>query len=227
MKKARNIILIVLAFFVAIPVGYYLYYRLQGRKNIIVIAPDKNYRLSLEEKNSLQEGDIILRRGDGLISSMINNLNHADYQITHCAFLTKRKEKWHVIHTVSSSLSDEDGVQIETLDKFTSHSIKNTILVLRFQADSLTRSSFIDKANVYLEQHVPFDNHFNILDTTQFYCTELIYRVFLDVLKKDVFEDRFDTDKPDFLPFDVFLDRKKFDIIVNHQGEDVLRYMKN
>lgn len=227
MKKARNIILIVLAFFISIPLCYYLYYRIQGRKNIIVIAADKNYRLTLEEKELLQEGDIILRRGDGLISSMINNLNHADYQITHCAFLTKRNNKWHVIHTVSSSLSDEDGVQIETLDKFTSHSIKNTLVVLRYQADSLTRAQFIDRANVYLEQHVPFDNHFNILDTTEFYCTELIYRVYLDVLKIDVFEDRFDTDKPDFLPFDVFLDRKKFDIIINHQGEDVLKYMKN
>lgn len=61
MKKARNIFLIVLAFFMSIPVGYYLYYRLQGRKNIIVIAADKNYRLSLEEKEMLQEGDIILR----------------------------------------------------------------------------------------------------------------------------------------------------------------------
>lgn len=159
---------------------------------------------------------------------MINNLNHADYQITHCAFLTKRNNKWHVIHTVSSSLSDEDGVQIESLDRFTSHSIKNTLVVLRYnKAEEETRKNFIEKANIYLQRHVPFDNSFNILDTTQFYCTELIYRVFVDVLEQDVFTERFDTDKPDFLPFDVFLDRNKFDIIINHQGEDVLKYMKN
>jgi uncharacterized protein YycO len=176
----------------------------------------------------LEEGDIILRRGEGFVSSVISNLNDADYQISHCAILVKKDSvTWNVIHTVSSELSNIDGVQTEELDRFTAESVENTIVVLRYKASKDKRTEIANRARYYLTRQIGFDNSFDIADTTKFYCTELVYRVFLDVFGFDVFEERYQTNHPNYLTFEVFLDRKKFDVIINHQGENVTKYLKN
>ncbi len=214
-----------LSFFVSV---YGMYDLITGRKIPLEIKANPNYRLSKEEKLLLEEGDIILRRGEGFVSSVINNLNEADYQISHCAILVKNDSvNWNVIHTVSSELSNVDGVQTERLDRFTAESVENTIVVLRYKADKQKRTEIANRARYYLTRKIGFDNSFDIADTTEFYCTELVYRVFLDVFGFDVFEERHQTNHPNYLTFDVFLDRKKFDVIINHQGENVTKYLKN
>jgi hypothetical protein len=51
--------------------------------------------------------------------------------------------------------------------------------------------------------------------------------VALDVFKRDFFAERHETSHPNYLTFEVFLDNRKFDIIINHQGEKLTKYMKN
>src|SRR5690606_20437382 len=125
-------------------------------------------------KGMLQEGDVILRRGEGFTSSVISNLAKADYQLSHCAFLVKDSmENWQVIHTVSSSLSAVDGIQQESLERFCRESVENTIVVLRLKADSLARMQIAERAKYYLTRQIKFDNAFDLKDTTAYYCTEL------------------------------------------------------
>lgn len=208
--------------------AYQLYSLILHRTVPLEIKANPNYRLNSEEKFMLEDGDIILRRGEGFVSSVISNLNEADYQISHCAILVQKDSaNWFVVHTVSSELSNVDGVQSEKLDRFTAESVDSTIVVLRYKADKEIRNQIAYRARYYLDQKIPFDNAFNLADTTEFYCTELIYKVFLDVLGYDVFAERHQTNHPDFLTFDVFLDRTKFDVILNHQGDKVTRYLKN
>jgi hypothetical protein len=124
-----------------------MYQIVNKRRAPLFIHANPNYRLTAEEKSLLQEGDVILRRGEGFVSSVINNLSESEYQISHCAILVKKDSVWHVVHTVSSDLSDVDGVQTEPLDKFTGESVENTIVVLRFKADSLQRQQIADRCS--------------------------------------------------------------------------------
>jgi len=226
MKRVKILIGFLTLFFFVLT-GF-MYKIVDEHRTPLYVKANPNYRLTAEEKSMLQEGDIILRRGEGFVSSVINNLNEAEYQISHCAILTKKDSvNWNVVHTVSSDLSDVDGVQTEGLDRFTGESVENTIVVLRFKADSLQRMQIAERCNYYLDKGIPFDNSFNIADSSEFYCTELVYRVSMDVFKKDMFAERHNTTHPNYLTFDVFLDNKKFDIILNHQGEKLLKYMKN
>lgn len=226
MKGVKILIGFLTLFFLAC--SFYMYRIVNTRRVPLQIKANPNYRLKSNEKAMLQEGDIILRRGEGFVSSVIQNLNEAEYEISHCAILVKKDSvNWNVIHTVSSDLTDIDGVQTESLDKFTGESVENTIVVLRYKTDSLHRRQIADRSRYYLDRQIPFDDYFNIADSTEFYCTELIYRVFLDVFQQDVFAERHQTAHPDYLTFEVFLDNRKFDIILNHQGEKLTRYMKN
>lgn len=181
------------------------------------------YYFKPQEKQLLQEGDLILRRGYGVVSSMISNMNDAQYDISHCAIVVKDSNgKLSVIHSVSSDLSDIDGVQQQTLDRFTNESCPNTLVVLRHKGDdSITQHNIAQRAYYYLDQKIKFDHHFSISDTSTFYCSELIYRVYMDVYKQDYFEERKKTNHPDFLTFPAFMDSTKFDLIINHQGDKV------
>ncbi|MCG9909728.1 MAG: hypothetical protein MH137_00375 [Flavobacteriales bacterium] len=183
-------------------------------------TPEKKarYKLSAEDKSLLQNGDIIMRKGEGFVSGVINDIFNTGYSLSHCGIVLKDEEgKLKVIHTVSSELSSYDGVQTESIDKFVRESVLNTLIVVRYKADSLTRNQIAEASKSYLSRNKHFDHKFDINDTTEFYCTELIHYSFIDVFKKDMFPERLTTDHPDFLGLDAFLDPEKFDIILNHQ----------
>jgi hypothetical protein len=206
--------------------GYYIFRIYASGVEAPELKANPKYVLTEEEKGLLQEGDIIMRHGEGLISSMIAHINKgAPYRLSHCAFLTKGKKDWIVIHAVSGSLGAKDGMQTASLDRFTKESIDSSIVVIRYKGDAATRQRFIDQAKVYLEREIPFDNEFTLADTTTFFCSELIHQVFLQVLQEDIFASRLATDHPHYIHFDQFLDPQYFELILNHQGEKVTPYM--
>lgn len=188
--------------------------------------PAAKYYFKPNEKALLQEGDIIMRRGYGVVSSMISNMNDATYNLSHCAIVVKEPDgKFAVIHSVSSDLSDIDGVQKQGLDRFTNESLPQTIVVIRHKGgDTLIGHQIALAANEYLKQEIKFDHHFDLSDSSTFYCSELIYRVYGDVFQKDCFPERYLTNHPTFLTFPAFMDSSKFDLIINHQGEQVGKY---
>lgn len=203
----------VLVFFIS---GYFAtsYFRVENQNG----GAQKNpYQLSTQDKAILENGDIIMRKGHGYVSGVINDMFNTGYQLSHCGMVLRDGDQLSVIHTVSSELSDVDGVNTEPLDKFVSESVKNTIVVVRYKADSTTRSQIADAAKAYITQHKEFDHKFDLADTTEFYCTELIHYSFMDVYHKDMFPERLQTDHPNFLSLQAFLDSTKFDVVLTHQ----------
>lgn len=208
---------VVLAFFIS---GYFGFnhFRLENQEK----SENKTlYRLSTDEIAKLRNGDIIMRKGEGFVSGVINDLFNTGYNLSHCGIVLIEKDSIKVIHTVSSELSKIDGVQTESLKKFVRESVLNTILVVRYKADEETGNLIASASKVYLtpQRHKAFDHKFDLADTTKFYCTELIHYSFLDVFQKDMFPERLQSDHPNFLGLNAFLDTTKFEIILNHQAK--------
>ncbi len=184
--------------------------------------PEKKtiYKLSAEDLALLQNGDIIMRKGEGFVSSVINDLFNTGYNLSHCGIVLVENDSVKVIHTVSSELSQIDGVQTESIDKFVRESVLNTLMVVRYKTAESTRSQIAEASKAYLSasRHKPFDHKFDLADTTKFYCTELIHYSFIDVFGKDMFPERLQSDHPNFLGLDAFLDTTKFDVILSHQA---------
>ena len=71
------------------------------------------YSLSDEEVDLLQDGDIILRKGYGIVSENIAKYLDEEYVISHCGIVVKsQKGNYFVIHSVSGRLPEDDGVQV-------------------------------------------------------------------------------------------------------------------
>jgi hypothetical protein len=184
-----------------------------------------DYALTKAEIDSLHDGDIILRHGYGLVSDGIVETLNSDINISHCAILTKdTNNKYMVIHSVSQSLSDFDGVQSQDLKTFIQDSKKNSVIVVRYRFKPGEDSTLIGKkAKYYLEKKVPFDMDFDLQDSSKIYCAELLWKIFKDYYNYDCF----DTDKPGshgknyHLTFHPFLDTTHFRVIINHHTREL------
>lgn len=177
------------------------------------------YKLTSQEISLLKNGDILLRHGYGMVSDMIVTTLHEDYDISHCAVLVKDSNQFKLIHSVSQSLSDFDGVQSQSLNRFVSDSKENSLIVVRFKGDS--NEIIAKRAKYYLSMKIPFDNDFDIKDTAKFYCTELIWKTIKDAYHIDIFADQMqEKDKKSHYKFNTLWDTTYFQIIINHHKKN-------
>jgi len=172
-----------------------------------------NYTLTQEEENVLQEGDIILRHGFGLISDAIVQYTKAPYPISHCGIVVKdSSDNWAVIHTVSNTLVEIDGMQKDNLKQFVRESKPNSIIVTRYRfQNEQQRQRVVEQTYYYLEKQIPFDNQFNSADSSQFFCTELIWNVFYHAIGIDLYQPSPQYNGMNFMPF---LDEKNFTVVL-------------
>lgn len=195
-----------------------LYNKAEEKKQKSVV-----YRLSNEEKKQLQDGDIILRYGHGLVSDYIANLLEEEFTITHCGIINKKDNHLSVIHSESSSYLSNEGIQQQDFDEFTDAGHPNSVIVVRYnRSNSQDLSPITRRAEYYLEKKLPFDYSFNPKDTTQMFCSEIIWHIFLDVFKDDIFRDS-PKNSRNFKQFKNFWDSSRFDIIINHQETKKLK----
>ncbi|MFZ4413707.1 MAG: YiiX/YebB-like N1pC/P60 family cysteine hydrolase [Bacteroidales bacterium] len=210
----KKIILISLVIILAFCLFLFAYYFHTEQEHSI-----SRYGLSKNEMSSLHNGDIILRHGYGMASDIIVNTLNEKYDISHCAIICKESNQINVIHSVSQSLSDFDGVQTQSINRFIKDSKENSVIVVRYKNPTHTDNKLItERAKYYLSKKIPFDNDFNIKDSTQMFCTELIWKTIKDEYGVDLFKNQLnDEDKKNQYKFHTFWDTTQFEIILNHQ----------
>jgi Permuted papain-like amidase enzyme, YaeF/YiiX, C92 family len=177
-----------------------------------------DYDLTKEEIAMIEDGDIILRHGYGLVSDGIVETMQEKWELSHCAILWKDSASGEikVIHSVSQSLSECDGVQVQSLKRFIHDSQENSIMLVRFKApDGMTQKNISTRGQYYLGRQIPFDHSFDIDDTARFYCSELLWQVVLDEYDVDIFKGK-NNEQKDHLKFDNFYASENFDVIFNH-----------
>lgn len=175
------------------------------------------YKLSPKEKAKLQTGDIILRRGYGFVSTMISKMMSEDYDVTHLGVVIKQNDNLKIAHALSSSVSNQDGLRLQAIDSFVHNSHDKTILVTRLKnIDTIKQSKIVKQIDYYYKKQLPFDHSFNYKDTTEHYCSELIWRIYEHNLKILQVADSI-TDQQKYNTLKTFYDPNYFNIIINHQ----------
>lgn len=174
-------------------------------------------RLSKEEISQIQEGDFILRRGFGFFSDYISkDLNNSIIDVTHAGIITKINDSLFVIHSLSSDVTDIDGLQIQPLSTFLKYSYPQKIIITRLKnSDSLMGLKITSLAKKYLHKHIPFDHQGNYDDDSELFCTEMIWKI----LEKDLKCVKIPTEtaerKKFFYSMTPMYDTNYFDIKVN------------
>ena len=171
-----------------------------------------NYYLSENEIDLLQDGDIILRRGYGFVSSRIVETLNDTLDVSHCGIIVLTDSCWSVVHSIPGHFSlfpKEDGVIITSLSEFVEDSYHNSIIITRLKRDSLYQIA--QKALNYAERKIPFDYDFNYNDTTSLYCSELILRILEDEFALTLQTLGAKNTPP---PFSVFMNTDYFEMVI-------------
>lgn len=211
MRRGVSITLIFIAAFVLYFLSYD--YRSEQKQQI------EDYTFTPEELALIQDGDICLRHGYGIVSDGIATSLSEEFHVSHCAILVKSDTApmgFRVIHAVSQSLSPYDGVQEQSLPRFIRDSQRNSLIVVRLKnVDDSVRHNISKMAEFYLEKRVPFDHNFDISDSSKFYCSELPWMIIKHVAHIDIFKDKINKQN-DHTKFSNFWNPDNFEIIINH-----------
>lgn len=172
------------------------------------------YPISDKEKGLLRHGDMLLRQGYGMFSEVIVEAQNTDFPISHCAMLVNDQGQWKVIHALSSSVAELDGVQMQPLQRFLNECVPNSLVVTRFKSTPDSIARLVDRVKGYAIRKMPFDHQFDNTDTSAFYCTELFRHCFEQEFQRVIFP----LSAPsDYIPLSTFQDTAQFEIILNHQ----------
>lgn len=179
--------------------------------------------LTLAELNLLQEGDILLRKGFGSISSFIADFLNETYPVTHCAFVinTQNNAK-QVLHTASNESANT--VYIEPLEQYIQQSVRGSLVLVRLQYSKEKKEQVLQKAYQLLAKKIPFDMGFNDQDEQALYCIELMRNVFLDVFEEDLLPKRSKKNAIDVLSMNNFFNTEHFEVIFNHFDSVAVSY---
>jgi hypothetical protein len=176
------------------------------------------YPLSQEDRGLLRHGDIILRKGYGMFSDGIIEVQNSKSPVSHCAMILNENKQWKVVHALSSSVAQFDGVQRQNLQRFLNESVPGSIVVVRFKSSTDTISQIASRVTYYADAKKPFDHHFDNVDTSAYYCTELFQKAFYQVLKKDIFHAQLRENNTGIYDLSTFQDTTLFEEIINHQN---------
>ena len=105
------------------------------------------------------DGDLAFRRGTGFMSRIVVAADK-NGTYSHVGILKKMQGEWHVIHAVPGEpefKGDPDRVKI-----------------VRWGKDSLPAARAAQTALLMAQRGILFDHDYNLSDSSQMYCTELI-----------------------------------------------------
>jgi len=142
----------------------------------IVACDDSNGQQPIIPTEKLKQGDIAFRKGEGFVSDVVL-YNDADGLYSHIGLIVNHNDSIKVVHSVPGE-GDYDGVKIEPIEMFyaTSRAVKGE--VLRMELNDEQRRVIGEIAIKKGIDKIEFDHDYNLNDTTQVYCTELIKLLF-------------------------------------------------
>lgn len=140
----------------------------------------------------LQTGDIVFRLGESRESRAVTTVDRkGDY--SHVGMVMNVNGRWMVLHAVPNerdSKHEEDSVKLEPIGIFfrSDRAVKGGIY--RFPITPEDTLRLLQKGLQLFARHPLFDGQFDCEDTTDFYCSELVYFLYLNTLNMDITEGR-------------------------------------
>lgn len=150
--------------------------------------------------DQLRSGDFVMRRGSGRVSDGIIFGLQESVPITHGGFVVPSslleergiqsdvpKDEWRdwaVIHSVSSSVSGRDGMQVCSIRAFVRHASDGNVHVARSKGLTPAQLVYLEsRLLALLEDRVPFDHLFEPSNHSRIYCSELALMLLEEEMK--------------------------------------------
>jgi hypothetical protein len=190
---------------------------------IILRTPDSlRYQTALWTSDRIhrevQNGDVLLKRGEGSISRIVVSVLEEEMPISHTAIVIRTLDTLYLIHSMAGAISHSDGVQGIPMDSFLLDCRDYSLHILRHK-DKEVANKASEIAQYYLSIRVPFDTDYILEDDTSgFYCSEFVHKTWEDASGTGCFE-LSNVGMGQILNFNSILEHPDFELI-NRRGSD-------
>jgi uncharacterized protein YycO len=129
------------------------------------------------ETDEWRNGDLVLRCGYGMESRMVVERSRSTYSHIGMLYRDSAKDEWLVIHAVPGE-DDPEYVKAEPITLFYSSERAKNGAWLRIDCSDNIAQKAVQYALKKVTEHCLFDNDYLLADSSQFYCTELVWRAY-------------------------------------------------
>jgi len=176
LKKSKIVVL----FFVFLIVGIYIYVvQYGGVDTTPPIEKQLAYETTLSKKfptiQSLEDGDIVFRRGYGVDSNIAVNFSDGEKRYSHAGIIIKENDALYVFHSVDDKIQDYHGIVKEKLEPYLDG--MGMWAVYRYDLSKKIRNEIAQYALIIQKSNVFFDKKFDLSTDDAMYCSEYIYKV--------------------------------------------------
>lgn len=149
-------------------------------------------KFQFPDSDHLQTGDLVFRIGRSIESHTVTTADNASIY-SHVGILLWTGNGWKVLHAVPNeraSKQEKDSVKLESLEVFfhPDRATKGGVYRPPINIDDTLK--LLQKGLEIHQRHLLFDNSFNDKDSNAFYCTELVWFIYLSTLDIDLSQGR-------------------------------------
>lgn len=134
----------------------------------------------LYDTTELRSGDLMFRNGLSAESLVVTQASNSDY--SHVGIAYHMPSGWHVIHAVPGEApqGEPEYLKCEPIADFYDPSRAMAGASASIRCDNASALRAAREAFSKVEQKVLFDNDYDLNDTTELYCSELVWRAYLE-----------------------------------------------
>ncbi len=124
-------------------------------------------------KDSAQEGDLVVRLGDDMLSHSIRFLSQKDPSYSHTGVVVLRNGEKRVCHIYPDE-AGADTIRYDPIDSFAAPAKNLQCGLFRYTLSGTEKSAFLAHVAGYDERRVHFDRLYDLATNDRVYCSEMI-----------------------------------------------------
>lgn len=124
----------------------------------------------------LKNGELVLRKGNDIISEMFTMLNMTDKSFSHCGIAFFEQNDWWVYHSIGGEDNPDQILKRERFAEFVSLSNNDGFGICDLSLKEnhvVTLHGIVDSL---FQKKVPFDMQFDLKSNDRLYCAEMVYK---------------------------------------------------
>ena len=138
------------------------------------LTPEQLIQKNIDKlKNTVQDGDLITRWNDNIISYQIRNLNDSDRSFSHCGIVMTRNGHT-VVCNIDANENRWDTVRYDPIDSFINPKENFQCALFRYKLSETEKQDFLKELNAYHERNAHFDKVFDLGTDSLIYCSEMV-----------------------------------------------------
>ena len=127
-------------------------------------------------KQVLQNGDLVLRTDDDVVSASLRNFSVTDKSYSHCGIVYYEDSAWYVYHLMAGDENPSDLMERERFESFVSPNRKSRFGIYRYELSTDEKVNLQTEVYRFMANHTLFDKDFDLKTDDKLYCAEMVYK---------------------------------------------------